>query len=129
MLREFYKLGMMHALQKHAVLGELLRTGPGVIAKSLARRKAIGEAKGEMRRTLGLEAPEWRRGGILELPSLAAVRTREAILNAMKSDPEELPPPVAKIESEPMKKEPEKPKTKEIKLKLPKPKIPKPKMK
>lgn len=128
MLCEFYKLGMLHAFEKHAIIGEFLRTGPGAIAKSIARRKAIGGAKGEMREALGLEAPEWRRGGILELPSLAATRTREAIINAMKPKPEEPSPPVTEPQPEPEPK-PEKPKTKEVELKLPKPKIPKPKKK
>ena len=116
MLRKFYKLGMMHALHKHAVVGEL--------AMNLARRKAIGEVKGQLRETLGLETPEWRQGSTFDIPELAAVRAEEEIRQALAPEPEIIPEiPPAKVVLEDI--EPKKKKQKE--LKLPKPKISLPK--
>lgn len=131
MLREFYKLGMLYALEKNAAVGELIRAslrgGTGAIAKSVARRQAVGGAKGEMRQMLGLETPEWRRGGVIELlPSLVATRAQEDTLNAMGPKPEASPFSSLTMETAP---KPERPRTKEVQLRLPKPKIPKPKKK
>lgn len=118
MLREFYKLGATYAFQKRAIVGGLLRTAPGAVAKSFARKKLIGEAKGEMREMLGLETPEWQRGSFLDIPELVAVRAQEEIGRASpESEPTSLP--ATNIEPE------TKPKTEKLReLKLPKPRLP-----
>lgn len=41
-------------------------------ATQIARMKALGEAKAEARKALGLPTPEWRQKSVLDIPEEAA---------------------------------------------------------
>lgn len=107
MLHEFYKLGMLHALEKHAVVGELVRAMPR-LAKRMVRKKIVGGAKSELGEALGLTPPSWKSGE--NLPMLLGIpdveeRLQRALQESLQPEPGMISPEIPPVKLETSKSE------------------------
>jgi hypothetical protein len=85
----FYKLGALGALMQ-----QVAHAAPGA-AQTVAKKELNSLLRGETRELLGLEAPEWRRGGgLMDIPALAAQKVKAVLPGAV---PAPLPEPVEKM--------------------------------
>lgn len=89
---------------KTAILGELIHGAPAM-AKMFARKKAIGQAKDEVREAIGVPTPEWREsGGLYDIPEVAARNLQQQIEEALAS-PKDVRPLETLSELPPKRKE------------------------
>jgi len=78
MLHDFYKLGALQALVdagvvKQAFLGTVAKAAP-IVAENVAKKHLVGTLRSGLREDLGLETPEWRAKGTLDIPELVAAK-------------------------------------------------------